>query len=88
MKLRTGVLLLPPPPLPPSLNMHGGFGGEADGDADGIFSFIYVRDLHLQRKLVFPPSRVVKLKSEPGRGPLFWEGRAAFREDGKQGRSG
>lgn len=27
----------PRPPLPPSLNIHGGFGGEADGGADGIF---------------------------------------------------
>lgn len=35
--------------------MHGGFGGEADGDADGIFFFIYVRGLHSQMKLVFLP---------------------------------
>lgn len=95
MELRTGV-----PHPPPSLNIHGGFGGEADGDADGVF-------LHLRQrftftdKTCFSPSRVVKLKPEPvcsgfkgpnaGLEPLFWERRAASGRTGnlllEEGRS-
>lgn len=44
--------------------MHGGIGGETDGDADGLF-FLYDIDLYLKLKLVCSPITAVKMKSEP-----------------------
>lgn len=46
----------PHPPLLPALNIHGGIGGETDGDTDGCV-FLYVLDLHFRLETWFSPIR-------------------------------